>query len=297
VTSAAPMNQPHRPALPSAESGRASPNERSRQTEPGRSRAPARHGDDIFVPPVRAPATSRADQLQHMMRYLPAEDTELRGSIASAAAAFSDRQIARMDRCGVVFAANRPGSLPAPRVQGLADAGLPAVPDTIQGTNTNGRYIAQMRTIQVRGTADGRVIHEMAHAWDDVREEPSGRLQRLGDAGNPRLQRQLYMERESHGFHSQGHLVEALADYRSHRPLPNMMGAHGVNPTAFSLTADHSEPMSNTREFYAEGFSVFHRGSAAQLEVLRRQAPMLYHALYSEARAEETLRNQPAPVR
>lgn len=253
----------------------------SRQTAP-RPRPP-----DVFTPPIAPPTTltRRERAIEHMLRFVPETDTELRSAIRAASASFSDRQLIRMDQAGVVFAANRVGGLPADRVRGAAEGLVNERSPTIGG-RTGGRYLPELRTIQMRSRAEGSIVHEMAHAWDDVRND---RL-RLSDAASPELQRRLALQDAGRtAFSSDTELAGALEAYRGRRPRPER------GTTAFSLNADPHEPLENPREFYAEGYALFHRGSPERLEVLRRQAPELYRVLYREAAEGGTLRSQPAP--
>ena len=73
--------------------------------------SPRRRPADVYTPPVAPPAplTRRERAVEHMLRFVPERDTELRSAIRSASSSFSDRQLIRMDRAGVVFAANRVG--------------------------------------------------------------------------------------------------------------------------------------------------------------------------------------------
>ena len=156
----------------------------------------------------------------------------------------------------------------------------------------------ELRTIQMRTTSEGSVLHELAHAWDDVRNDRA----RLPDAGNPAMQRRIA---EQDGgvaipgqpppvrtaFHSDQTLERARDAYTSQDLDPN----DGDRSRAFALNAPRTEPMKNPREFYAEGYAVFHRGDARQVDVLRRSAPELYRVQHGEARAEHTLFSQPPP--
>jgi hypothetical protein len=221
-----------------------------------------------------------------MMRFVPESDTTLRGAIRRASGSFSDRQLIRMDRAGVVFAANQVGGLPAERVRGAAAASVAARSPTMGGI-TGGRYLPELRTIQMRSHSEGAIVHEMAHAWDDVRNDTV----RLGDGASPTLQRRLALEDEGRtAFWSDRQLGGALDAYRSRNPRPN--DERGLS--AFSLTANPHQPLENPREFYAEGYALFHRGSPERLEVMRRQAPELYRVLHREASEAGTLRAQPA---
>lgn len=249
--------------------------------------APRRRPADVYTPPVAPPVplTRRERAVEHMMRFVPESDTELRTAIRGASSSFSERQLVRMDQAGVVFAANRRGGLPAERVRGAAEGFVNERTPTIGG-RTGGRYLPELRTIQLRSRSEGSIVHEMAHAWDDVRNDRV----RLGDGASPQLQRRLALEDAGHtAFASDRELAGALQAYRGRRPNPNDERGH----SAFSLNADPHEPLENPREFYAEGYALFHRGSPERLEVMRRQAPELYRVLYREASEAGTLGTQP----
>jgi hypothetical protein len=228
-----------------------------------------------------------------MLRFVP-EGSALRGAAREAASSFSQDQLTRMDRAGVVLVPNEPASLPAGRVSGMvstagASEQFAARPPTVDG-HTRGRYLPELRTIQVKDSTANIVIHELAHAWDDVRNDNH----RLTNEATPTTQQALAREDRAHtGFASDQTLERARLAYVAGQPTPN---DEGRGPSRlFSLAAPPEESRKNAREFYAEGFAVFHRGSPEQLDVLRRQAPALYQVLYREARRERTLGSQPAP--
>jgi len=235
-----------------------------------------------------------------MMRDLPA-DSPIRDRARTASDAFSTAQLRRLQEGGVRFATDE--ALPCERV-------LPGT-HASQQLGDRGRYLPEARTIQVRDqVSSGEVMHEMAHAWDDVRNDRSRmrddlsaaqradmqmRFNHQDAAGQelraPASRRHAELRGVPAGFHSDTNpAIGAAYDAYQGRFASRQILREG----AFDLGAEgHSRD--NPREFYAEGFRVFHTDAGAR-DRLIQNAPELYRVLYDEARRDGTLpATAPAP--
>lgn len=259
--------------------------------------------------PVRPPATvptgprERERLLEDMMRDLPA-DSPIRARAQSASGSFSTPQLRRMQEAGVRFAND--DALPCERVLEGSQAS--------QRLGGLGRYLPEARTIQVRdGVSTGEVMHEMAHAWDDVRNDRVRMRDDLSAA--QRADQQLrFNHQDAAGRELRVPAARRHAELRGVAPAFHSDNDPGINAAydayqgrfargqllregAFDLGAEgHSRD--NPREFYAEGFRVFHQDAGAR-DRLIRNAPELYRILYDEARRDGTLPSgaPPPPAR
>jgi hypothetical protein len=184
-----------------------------------------------------------------------------------------------MDQAGVRFWPF-PDSVPPEfeRIVEVASLGSPAA------------YLAELRVIRVfpeqldRGTAIGHIRHELAHAWDDLRNEASPRaLDSLSDTH--RRQAVLERSRERRPLASDSprrlpphnlSMAQMLALYLNRLPTREYSFA---NPGTAEAHAGRT-----VREFYAEGYSVFHGPHDTSKARLLRYAPELFGYLATEAR-------------
>lgn len=229
-----------------------------------------------------ADAQNRDEMLTHMMRNLPA-DSPQRDAIRTASASFSTEQLRRMEQGGLIFADTN--SVPRDR----EPAGMVT---TNWGRSTHGRYLDATRVVQLRtgNVSPDFARHEMAHAWDDIRNDHRGgdplsaanvadRIAHRNDVGRTAT----FSSHETPGLRS-------AFDAYANRTNPNMPN------TGFGVGASVRETLENPREFYAEGFAVFHSGNAAEVGRLRSNAPELYRILHTEAQRAGTLpASAPAP--
>jgi hypothetical protein len=169
-------------------------------------------------------------------------DQTLRDRVAIAGGAFTQNQIQRMDRAHVRFWQHE--GLPAEFVQRFQlppSAGLHRL--------KRAHYLHQIKVIRLLPSATPtHIIHELAHAWDHVRD---GRMQ-----ASPAMRRMfdLYKGR-----------------VRGNDRLPFYSAYE-----RYSLT--------DALEFYAEGYTVFHHPTPNEQQQLRllRFAPELYEFLARE---------------
>ena len=268
-------------------------------------------------------ATARTDPraaiLDDMTRGMqPPPDARMRERMLGAMGSFSTDQLGRMRDQGVRFSG--PHLRDSRVLEGTASS---------RPMQSPGRYLAESRTVQLRPNVNtGQIRHELAHAWDDVRNDrtrfdenaPTNRredqMERLhhedarGTARHIRsraarvspevAQRQLQMARQIDQVAGRRGRVATLSD-SNHRYQPNrltMTEMHGRylervggrrQLNSFDSSAREGHSMSNPREFYAEGFNTFHGNNATARERMQRFAPELYQVLRHEARANGTL--------
>jgi hypothetical protein len=208
----------------------------------------------------------------------PPPDEDLKKSILAAMKGFSDKQLEKMEQAGVRFWPFLKGAPPEYNVTGVSDLGTPA------------EYKKELRLVRISPASLKRpgitdmLRHELAHAWDDVRNETSPpNLRKLkGDALTNELTR---LAGDTMPFESQStkklapgkfSMEEMLDRYKKGLPERDMSFA---NPS----TAE-SHVAADVMEFYAEGYSVFHGFCDLCQSRLLRLAPELYNYLELESK-------------
>jgi hypothetical protein len=205
----------------------------------------------------------------------PGED--LKKSLLAAMKAFSDKQLEKMEQAGVRFWPYIKGE-PPEYGTGVPDLGSPA------------EYRKELRLVRISpaslkkpGITDF-LRHELAHAWDDVRNENSPpNLRKLkGDALHNELVRlggdKMPFDSQSKKKLPPGNfsMEEMLDLYRKGLPERDMSFA---NPSTAETHAG-----ADVMEFYAEGYSVFHGFCDVCQARMLRLAPELYDYLERESR-------------
>jgi hypothetical protein len=220
---------------------------------------------------------------------------DVKGVLRNAMKAFSLNQLQKMIDAGVRF---------WPSVKGVpaeyADAGF-AVPDLAAPAD----YVAPLRllcvspaTLTKAGGATDATRHELAHAWDDVRnEKKSTNLRKLsGDALKKEVMRMLTEEqtekqtekqtkKQTFGSESTDKLPpdkklsmqEMVSKYKDELRLDKRGFAHP--------TTAPKHVAATVMEFYAEGYSVFHGYNDLCQSRLMDLAPELYGYLEWESKA------------
>lgn len=201
--------------------------------------------------------------------------------LAAALNAFSEKQLERLDDAGVRIWPFVKGMPPEYQVT-LSDLGSPAA------------YHYQTRTIRVRpeslkrGNGTEFVRHELAHAWDDIRtdDKTSTNLRKLkGSALSDEFNR---LAKEKKPFRSEWNqklppdkkwtMQEMLDRYRE-----NLKGVGDKTLSFANASTADSHNAKNVKEFYAEGYSVFHGHAQDSQARLLWLATRLYNYLDHEA--------------
>ena len=221
------------------------------------------------------------DILNHMLRGFPESLTPLqRQRILDAMRAFSLEQLRRLDAAGLRIWPI-PNSVP-PEFTGMVD---------LPNLGSPAAYAAPIRVVRIfpellrEGRSISFIRHELAHAWDDLKNDenprpldamPAGERRRRV-AARARERRPLASDMTTPRGPARISISEMLARYRRRLPRRELSFA---NP---SVSESHSA--STPREFYAEGYSVFHGTFVDNQARLLHFAPELYGYLEAEARS------------
>jgi hypothetical protein len=199
--------------------------------------------------------------------------------IASAMRAFSLNQLRAIRAAGVRFWA--PDSLP------------PEFADNVKVANlsTPGEYLDTIRVIRMaRNASTDAIRHEIAHAWDHVR---TGKVKPIGKLKGKAFEKAL---EETPPLSSATKEKRPTVEIRESKrrvvsmPISEMFKRYKrwtLREQSFdnpSTRESHSKK--STREFYAEGYSVFHGGNEWNQARLLFYAPELYEYLEVEAKQQ-----------
>jgi Domain of unknown function (DUF4157) len=200
--------------------------------------------------------------------------------IAAAMRAFSLHQLHAMRSAGLRFWQG--DSLP-PEFQGRV---------VVANISTPAEYLDIIHVIRMAENATTDAIrHEIAHAWDHVR---TGKVKPVGQLNDKALvkaventpvlssaSKEKRATKETQGGKVRGvrlSISEMLDRYKKSAPLREN---NFDNPST-----RESYSKSSPREFYAEGYSVFHSGREWNQARLLYYAPELYELLEAEAKQE-----------
>jgi hypothetical protein len=210
---------------------------------------------------------------------------ELRTRMLSAMRAFTLSQLRRMQKAGVRFWGRR---------------GLPPIFKDIVQTeddlSTPAEYLPQARVIRVGKGKTGQIRHELAHAWDHVRAMSKPKPIRGRKAMEKAVMSPGATWSESSRKRATREPGKGGKSKRVKLTIKAMLERYRERAKLREWTFDgpstqegHSKR--NPRDFYAEGYSVFHGADTASQMRLRLFAPELYELLKREA-----LKNkQPVP--
>lgn len=184
----------------------------------------------------------------------PALSADQVATIKAALKAFSDKQLTQMDDAGVRMWPFVKGLPPDIMPLHIGDLGAPA------------EYKYQYRVVRISpaslttGVAVNHLRHEFAHAWDNVR---SGK--------NPKSLRKIKPDAQGDEITARAKEPAPFGSDSSDKLLPakhtmqeladDYAGVLAVDREKFSFAHDSTAPKHATatvREFYAEGYSVFH---------------------------------------
>jgi hypothetical protein len=199
--------------------------------------------------------------------------------IRAAMRGFSLHQLGAMRKAGVRFWA--PDSLP------------PEFSDRVQVKNvsTPAEYLDLLHIIRMTpGASTDAVRHEFAHAWDHVR---TGKVKPIGKLNDKDFEKALMNTPELLSETSEKRVTKEVSGSkkRTVRLTISEMLEHYRKWRLREQSFDNPstrEGYSKTspREFYAEGYSVFHSGNEWNEARLLYYAPELYELLEAEAEQE-----------
>jgi Domain of unknown function (DUF4157) len=251
--------------------------------------APAADVDPCTAPDPQLPAYKEAEQkqrhaiLQDMLRGVTADEKKAWCKrLRRALAAFSTSQMLTMKAAGVRFW--RSGEFPPPFTDEYA-------PSKTRRSEM-ARYEYRYRVIQwgPQGGVD-EIRHELAHAWDHVR---GGKVPRLDGYKGASLRKAILapVTFSSETAEKRVTIEETVGADKKKVSLSiqdtfdRFMKRPAQSYWSFANTkTDPEHVTSDVREFYAEGYSVFHGDNEDAQAQLLCDAPELYQLLEKEANA------------
>lgn len=219
---------------------------------------------------------SREQIINNMQRGIsPPLSPDVQQRLTQALEAFSLSQLERMNSAGVRFWPY-PNSVP-PEFRGIVE---------VDALSSPAAYLPPIRVIRFHSDSStvSHLRHELAHAWDDVRNDPTRGLRPLDSL--PETQRRAAVGRlaqqrspfASQALRGRGRLSlqQMMERYRARLPLRELTFANPGTREGHELRGPY--------EFYAEGYSVFHGTCVMCQARLLRYASELYDYLEEESR-------------
>lgn len=210
--------------------------------------------------------------LADFTRGLPDLDESVRRVLISSICDFSLNQLNMMREAGLRF---------------WIGSGVPPVFEgAVQRSTTRGSasYARAVRTIFL-----GRsyMTHEMAHAWDHIRNLSRRQRVRLDNISNIRHRRNLITSPGEYLTETDRPQDIQIDDRSMRTRFSQMHAAYNRRvprrELAFSGSSRLGYSRTDPQEFYAEGYTVFHGNSANQQAKLYKYARELYAYLLAEA--------------
>jgi hypothetical protein len=235
-------------------------------------------------PVTKAKIDPREALLDQMTRDMTVTDSQ-RARMLAALQPFTPAQLKQMIRLGVRFWG--PTGEP-PELAGVAAS--PELDPEAQG-GARAAYTPTLRYIRVLPNSPvGHVMHELTHAWDNVRTgklKPLSQLLKAKDPGQAIAAEQTdtgglmwsdaateHETRDADGKKVRLTIQQMLDRYKARHVLrEQQFGTPGTR---------EGYSQKNAHEFYAEGFAVFHSGDEEQRSRLETEAPELFHLLERE---------------
>lgn len=241
------------------------------------------------VQPQVCGGTVPASELQPRERLLADFTREftvnavLRNILISSFCDFSINQLTQMMAAGLRIWSH--GSLPP------VFAGDNIEINTRQGGSAS--YVPEIRTVFIRSRVNsGYLIHEMAHAWDHIRNLPARSRVRLESVSS---RRRLQLIQHPGIFFTATNRRHTLStggpSLTFQQMYNNYISRVPRRELAFSRAAREGYSMRSVHEFYAEGYAVFHGSSEYEQAKIYTYAREFYTFLQGEAIAE----NMPVP--
>lgn len=167
--------------------------------------------------------------------------------------------------------------------------------DTSQGGHAS--YVRGIRTIFLGQTVNpGYLTHEMAHAWDHIRNLPGRHRVRLDTLER---RRRLRLVQNAGRYLSETNRRQQLSvggtagsrGFTFGQMYQNYLARLPRRELAFSRASEEGYSRESAQEFYAEGYAVFHSTNESQQAKLYKYARELYIYLNDEANND----NMPVP--
>lgn len=228
----------------------------------------------------------REEILQDLTREFQINQS-VRNVLISSLCDFSINQLQQMQQSGLRIW--RRGSLPP------VFAGDNIEIDTSGGGHAS--YVKGVRTIFLTERVNsGFLTHEMAHAWDHIRNLPARLRVRLESLPR-RRRRQLaqhpgrYLSETNRRQQLNVEGAAAARGFTFEQMYQNYLRRLPRREMAFSRAASEGYSRVSAQEFYAEGYAVFHGTSEYEQAKIYKYARELYIYLHDEATNE----NMPVP--
>jgi hypothetical protein len=199
--------------------------------------------------------------------------------IESATNAFSLHQLRAMQNAGLRFWEG--GSLP------------PEFKDRVKvkSLSTPAEYVDLIHVIRIaRNATTDAIRHEMAHAWDHVR---AGKVKPIGKLKGKEFEKALEENPPLSSTTEEKRATKETHEGKVRRarlPISEMLERYkkwGLREQSFdNPSTKEGYSKTSPREFYAEGYSVFHGGREWNQARLIYYAPELYELLEAEAKEE-----------
>ncbi len=259
-----------------------------RQPAPSEKTTPQADPDPCTAPDNQLPTYDKAEEkqrqtiLQDMLRGVTADEKKAWCKrLRRAMAAFSAGQLLTMKAAGVRFW--RSGEFPPPFSEDYAPSK--------KRRREMARYEPNYRVILL-GPQSGpdEVRHELAHAWDHVR---TGKVARLDTYKGERLKKAVLAPVTFSSETDEKRVtIEETVEAEKNKVRLSVKDAFDrfmkrPAQSYWSFASSKTDPehvTSDVREFYAEGYSVFHGGDEDAQAKLLCDAPELYQLLEEEAK-------------
>lgn len=211
----------------------------------------------------------------------------IRNILISSLCDFSLNQLTQMQQAGLRFWSH--GTLPSLYTS-----------ENIQINHQSGgaaSYVQAVRIIFLRTRVNsGYLTHEMAHAWDHIRNLPARNRVRLEDQNR---QRRLQLIQNPGRFFTATNRRHQLntggpassSRFTFQQMYDNYRNRVSRRELAFSRAAREGYSLRSVQEFYAEGYAVFHGTSEYEQAKIYKYAREFYIFLNGEATSE----NMPVP--
>jgi hypothetical protein len=238
-------------------------------------------GPDKDAKPKADPREPLLDKMTNGMAVSEGQ----RARMLEALAPFSPSQLREMVRLGVRFwgATGVP-----PELEGIGDS---AELDPRAQGGARAAYTPTLRYIRVLpGSPVGHLMHELAHAWDNVRTGKLKPLSELLKAKDPGAAIGKEHEKTGTLMWSDAKTKHSTLDENGKKikltiqeMLDRYRDRHVLREQQFGTPGTREGySQKNAQEFYAEAFAVFHAGDKEQRERLEVEAPELFHLLEKE---------------
>lgn len=256
----------------------------------------APENDVTTTQPVESAVNQVAGQPQVCGGTLPASELQRRDSIlADFTREFTINEVLRnvLNSSLCDFSINQLTQMQAAGLRVWSHGTLPPVfaNDDIEvahGQGGSASYVPPIRTIFIRRRVNsGYLTHEMAHAWDHIRNLPARNRVRLDSLNSRRRRRLIQQPGRFYTATNRRHNVNTGGTRLTFQQMfDNYRSRVSRRELAFARAAREGYSMRSVQEFYAEGYAVFHGISEYEQAKIYKYAREFYTFLQGEAVTE-----------